>query len=160
KPEEPTFRPRDRHAFNWIISSGLRRFDAIEWVSRPDLATLTDLAAWPVENDFDLNGGLNFNVRWWAGPKGDAATPVPNLPPPVFDVNLHASWRQRWTDGITSEVTTLPGLYTDFRTTPPDSFRIPGFAVGVFRVTDELHLVGGVQHLQRNRIKVLPIGGL
>jgi hypothetical protein len=158
--EEPTFQPRNRHSLNWIISGGSKRFDVIEWVSRPDLLTLADLTTWPIERDFDLDLGLNFNIRWWAGPQGDSNTPVPNLPPRVYDLNLHASWRQRWSDGVTSEVTILPGLYTDFRTTPPDAFRVPGFAVGVFRLTPELHLVGGIQHLQRNRVKVLPIAGL
>jgi hypothetical protein len=85
---------------------------------------------------------------------------VPNLPPRVYDLNLQFSWRQRWADGVATEVTLLPGLYTDFRTTPPDGFRVPGFAVGVFRLAPELHLVAGVQHLQRVRVKVLPIAGV
>jgi hypothetical protein len=158
--EEPTFHPRGRHALNWILSRGQKRFDVIEWVSRPDLLTLGDLAFWPAECDYDLDLGINFNIRWWAGPKGDADTPVPDLPPRVYDLDLRLTWRQRWADGIATEVTLLPGLYTDFRTTPPDAFRVPGFAVGVFRVAPELHLVAGAWHLQRLRVKALPIAGL
>jgi hypothetical protein len=61
---------------------------------------------------------------------------------------------------VATEITVLPGLYTDFRTTPPDGARCPGHAVGVFRLTPELHLVAGAWYLQRNRIQMLPIAGL
>ena len=53
-------------------------------------------------------------------------------------------------------MTILPGLYTDFRTTPPDAFRVPGHAVASFRLAPDLHLVAGVQHLQRTGSKCCP----
>jgi hypothetical protein len=153
------FCQRNRHALTGIMSYGRKHFDIIEWVSKPDLLTLADLTMWQAPHEFDFDGWLNFNIHWWAGPQGDANTVVPNLPPRVYDLNLHLSWRQRWAEGIATEVTILPGLYTDFRTTPPDAFRIPGHAVGVYQLTPELHFVGGVQYLQRNHIKLLPVGG-
>jgi hypothetical protein len=157
--EDDGFRSRYRHSLLFIGGDGRKAFDVIEWASRPDLYTLGDLAAWPTEKEYDFNGGLGFNMRWWSGPDGDAQTRVPNLPPQVYDLYFQATWRQRWADGIASEVTILPGLYTDFRTTPPDSFRIPGHAVASFRLAPDLHLVAGAQHLQRDRVKVLPIVG-
>jgi hypothetical protein len=157
---EELFSPRYRHSLNFVYSRGVKHFDMIEWVSRPDLLTLGDLTSWQATHDYDFDAWLNFDIRWWAGPQGNAHTPVPNLPPQVFDLNLSLSWRQSWADGIATEVTVLPGLYTDFRTTPPDGFRVPGHAVGVFQVGPKLHLVGGVQYVQRNHLQMLPVGGL
>src|SRR5262249_8596205 len=101
------FCPRNRHALNFIYSRALKHFDIIGWASRPDLLTLADLTSWPQPSDFDIDWGLNFNIRWWAGPHGDPQTPVPNLPPRVYDLNLQFSWRQRWADGVATEVTLL-----------------------------------------------------
>jgi hypothetical protein len=162
KDEEDAFRPRLRHGLNWIISHGRNHLDVIEWADRPDLFTLADLTAWPDDQkDYQLDGGLGFNVRWLAGPEGNGTGPrPPNLPPHVFDLYWHATWRQRWADGVTSELTILPGLYTDFGTTPTDSFRCPAVALFAFRLDPGLHLIAGAWYLQRDRVKVLPVAGL
>ena len=158
--DDPAFRWGNRNALQWIISHGNKRFDVVEWTSRPDLFTLGNLNEWTAKGEYDLDSGLGFDVRWWAGPEGNAQTQVPNLPPRVYDFYYQAIWRQRWADGVTSEVCVRPGLYTDFRTTPVDAFRVPGHAAGVFRLDPSLYLVAGVQHLQRVQVKVLPVAGV
>lgn len=151
----------DRTGLSFIYGSGPGRFNIIDWESRPNRDRYWWLGRWPVPEDVQLHAGLGFNVHWWAGPvQYDAQPPPPNLPPRVYDLYLDMSWSQRWSDRLTSEVRFRPGLYTDFRTTPPDAFRVPGEAVGVYQVDPNLYLVGGVEYLQRNDIKVLPIAGV
>lgn len=148
------------HALQMILSRGDGRFNIIDWEERPRLDTLFGLADWTHEQSYFFDVGVGFNIHWWSGPTGDGAAVMPDLPPRVYDLYLDLVWRQLWSAGVSSEVRFLPGLYTDFRTTPPDAFRIPGHAIGVFSLTNDLHLAAGVMHLQRNRIKMLPVGGL
>lgn len=148
------------HAFQMIFSRGANRFNIIDWEERPHLDALSGLADWCYDRCYYFDFGLGFNIHWWSGPTGNGVGFVPDLPPRVYDLYLDLIWRQSWADGISSEVRFQPGLYTDFRTTPPDSFRVPGHAIGVVRLGDGLQLAAGVMHLQRNDIKLLPVGGL
>ncbi len=150
----------DRNGLSFIGGAGPGRFNIIDWESRPNGDRYWWLGRWPIPEDVQLYAGIGFNIHWWAGPVGDGAAPAPNLPPQVFDLYLDLSWSQRWSDRLTTEIRARPGLYTDFRTTPPDAFRIPGEAIGVFQATPELYLVAGVQYLQRNDIQLLPVAGL
>ena len=150
----------DRNGLSFITGAGPGRFNIIDWESRPNGDRYWWLGRWPIPEDVQLYAGIGFNIHWWAGPVSNGAAPAPNLPPQVFDLYLDLSWSQRWSDRLTSEVRARPGLYTDFRTTPPDAFRIPGEAIGVFRAAPDLYLVAGVEYLQRNDIKLLPVAGL
>jgi hypothetical protein len=149
----------DRHALSWFLDAGPGRFNMIDWESRPNGDHLWWLGRWPSCEDVQLHAMIGFGIHWWAGPISRVGDPAPELPPRVFDLYLDTAWAQRWTDRLTSEIRVRPGLYTDFRTTPPDSFRIPGQAVALFQVNPELYLVGGVEHVQRNDVHLLPVGG-
>jgi hypothetical protein len=164
EPERPSIfsRPQfsDRSSLSWIIGAGPGRFNIIDWESRPSADRLWWLGRWPSCEQVQLHAGIGFNIHWWAGPVAEGAEPVPHLWPRVYDLYLDAIWAQRWTDRFVTEVRARPGLYGDFRVTPPDAFRVPGHAVGVYQVTPLFHVVGGVEHLQRNDVQVLPIAGV
>lgn len=132
----------------------------IDWQSRPNGDHLWWLGRWPQEETVELYASIGFNIHWWAGPVPRGNEPAVNLPPRVYDLYLDWSWAQHWTERLTTEVRFQPGLYTDFRTTPPDAFRIPGHALGLFRINPQWFFVGGAQYLQRNDIHLLPLGGL
>jgi hypothetical protein len=149
----------DRMQLAFLAGAGSGRFGTIDWESRPNADRAWWLGRWPIPEDVQIYCGIGFGIHWWAGPVHDTA-PVPVLPPQVFDLYFDGSWSQRWSEWFATEVRVRPGLYTDFRTTPPDAFRIPAEALGVYKVDDDLYLVGGAQHLQRNRVKVLPIAGV
>jgi hypothetical protein len=164
EPERPSIFSRplfsDRSSLGWIIGAGPGRFNIIDWESRPSADRLWWLARWPDCEGVQLHAGIGFNIHWWAGPVRRDAEPVPHLWPRVYDLYLDAIWAQRWTERFVTEVRARPGLYGDFRVTPPDAFRVPGHAVGIYQITPLLHVVGGIEHLQRNRVQVLPIAGI
>ena len=150
----------DRHSLSFVQSTGSGRFNLIDWESRPNGDRLWWLGRWPVPEDVQLNTGIGLGIHWWAGPVHEGTAQPPSLPAHVFDLYLDWSWLQRWSYSLTSEVRFRPGLYTDFRTTPPDAFRVPGEAVGVYQAGPDLFFVGGVEYLQRNDIHLLPVGGI
>jgi hypothetical protein len=151
----------DRSSLSFVFGSGPGRFNMIDWESRPNADRFWWLGRWPEKTDAQLYLGVGFNIHWWAGPVGEATgPPPPNRPPQVFDLYLDANWSQRWCECLTSQVRFRPGLYTDFRVTPPDAFRFPGEAVLAYQVQPNFFLVGGVQYLQRLDVQVLPVGGV
>jgi hypothetical protein len=150
----------DRRSLGWIIGAGPGRFNIIDWESRPNADRLWWLGRWPSSEEVQLHASIGFNIHWWAGPVAEGTEPIPHLWPRVYDLYLDAIWAQRWTDRFVTEVRARPGLYGDFRVTPPDAFRVPGHVVGIFQVTPLVHLVGGIEHLQRNEVQVLPIAGV
>ena len=150
----------DRHGLSWVTGTGPGRFNVIDWESRPNGDRLWWLGRWPSTEEIHLHYHIGFNIHWWAGPVRNGADSPPSLPPRVYDLYLDWTWAQRWSENVMSEVRFQPGLFTDFRTTPPDAFRVPGHALGVFRVEPDLFLVAGAQYLQRNDVHVLPVGGI
>jgi hypothetical protein len=145
---------------NFVFSSGPGRFNIIDWESQPNGDRFWQRSRWSACEDVQLHTGIGFNIHWWSGPAPRGKEPVPHLPPQLFDLYLDMTWAQRWGPRLTSEFRFRPGMYTDFNTTPPDSFRMPGEAVALFQVDPDLHLIGGVEYLQRNDIKLLPVAGV
>lgn len=150
----------EQQSLSWVLSCGPGRFNLIDWEDRPNWDRLWWLARWPSPEECHFDPSIGFNIHWWAGPVQRDAHPAPNLPPRVYDLYIDLNWAQRWTDWLTTQVHVAPGLYTDFRTTPPDAFRVPGVAVAVLGMLPEVHLVGGVEYLQCNAIQILPVAGI
>lgn len=150
----------ERSSLSWIVGSGAGRFNIIDWESGPTSERMWGLSRWQNFDEVQIYTQIGFNIHWWSGPTRTETEAAPNLPPRVYDLYLDLSWSQRWSDRFTTEVRVQPGLYTDFRTTPPDAFRIPGQAIGLLQVTSDCFLVGGVEHLQRNDVQILPIAGV
>jgi hypothetical protein len=86
--------------------------------------------------------------------------PDPHLPPRVYDLYLDLDWQEHWSDRFMTDVLISPGIFTDFRTTPPQSFRLRGHAIGLYSVAPHLQLVGGVDFINRLDIKALPVAGV
>ena len=61
---------------------------------------------------------------------------------------------------IGAEIGFRIGAYTDFKTLNEDSLRIQGLGLGVFRLTPTLTAKIGAMYLDRNKIKILPAGGI
>lgn len=150
----------DRHGLSFLFGTGPGRFNMIDWESRPNADRLWWLGRWPAADDVQLHANIGFNIHWWSGPVAMGHKPAPDLPPRVYDLYLDWTWAQRWSERLTSEIRFRPGMYTDFRTTPPDSFRTPGWAVAVYQANDEVSLVGGIEYVDRNRYKLLPVAGI
>jgi len=97
-----------------------------------------------------------FALHLWDGPSFMAA----DLPPTAYSAYLDAQWASDPNLQIGAEVGFRVGVYTDFNTLNDDSLRIQGLGLGVLRLTPTLTAKIGVMYLDRNKIKILPAGGL
>jgi hypothetical protein len=78
----------------------------------------------------------------------------------VYDLYLDGLWEQRVADWLAFDLALSPGLYGDFRTTPPQAFRLRGHGYGLVSLTENFRLLGGVDYLNRDSVKLLPVGGI
>lgn len=97
-----------------------------------------------------------FALHLWDGPKGLPA----DLPGSAYSAYLDTQWASDPTLQIGAELGFRIGVYSDFHTLNDHSLRIQGLGLGVFRLTPTLTAKIGAMYLDRNRIKVLPAGGL
>jgi len=101
-----------------------------------------------------LTPGFAFN--WLAGPIDAGA----DLPPRVYDAYLDLAWHPRFTDWLHADLGLRTGVWTDFKEVNSDSIRILGRGLGVLAFTPQLDFLVGAWYLDRNRVKLLPAGGV
>lgn len=108
-----------------------------------------------------ITPGFAFN--WWEGPltfPPAAVPPSPDLPPRVYDAYLDAAWHPRLTDWLHADLGLRTGVWTDFHEVNGDSLRILGRGLGVLAFSPQFDVLVGAWYLDRNRVKLLPAGGL
>jgi hypothetical protein len=101
-----------------------------------------------------ITPGFAFN--WLEGPIGPAA----DLPPRVYDAYLDTAWYPRFTDWLGADLGVRTGVWTDFKAVNSDSIRILGRGLGVISLSPRMDVLVGVWYLDRNRIPLLPAGGV
>jgi len=97
-----------------------------------------------------------FALHLWDGPKDLPA----DLPPSAYSAYLDLQWASDPNLQIGAEIGFRIGAYTDFDTLNEDSLRIQGLGLGVFRLTPTITAKIGAMYLDRNKIKILPAGGV
>lgn len=97
-----------------------------------------------------------FALHLWQGPSFMPA----DLPPTAYSAYLDAQWESDPKLQIGAELGFRIGVFTDFNTLSDESLRIMGVGLGVFRLTPTLTFKVGATYLDRNKIKILPAGGL
>ena len=100
-----------------------------------------------------ITPGFAFN--WLDGPSGGA-----DLPPRVYDAYLDTAWHPQLTDWLHADLGLRTGVWTDFDEVNSDSVRILGRGLGVLAVSPQFDVLLGVWYLDRNRVKMLPAGGV
>jgi hypothetical protein len=100
-----------------------------------------------------------FAVHALEGPVGDMAG-EPNLPPLLYDAYLDLAWKPKVTPWLSGDLGVRGGVYSDFEEFNSDSFRLMGRGLGVLTFTPTAQVALGVVYLDRNRVKLLPAGGL
>ncbi len=110
-----------------------------------------------------LTPGFAFN--WFEGPLtlpldavGDP--PNPDLPPRVYDAYLDGAWHPQLTDWLHADLGLRTGVWTDFKEVSGDSVRILGRGLGVLAFSPQFDILVGAWYLDRNRVKMLPAGGV
>ena len=104
-----------------------------------------------------LTPGFAFN--WLQGPVSSGAG-TPDLPARVYDAYLDAAWHPRLSDWLHADLGLRTGVWTDFSEINSDAFRILGRTLGVLAFSPQFDVLFGAWYLDRNRIKVLPAGGV
>lgn len=97
-----------------------------------------------------------FAFNWLSGPASTTA----DLPPRVYDAYLDTAWHPRLTDWLHADLGLRTGVWTDFNAVNSDSIRILGRGMGVLAFTPQIDIHVGVWYLDRNRVKLLPAGGV
>lgn len=101
----------------------------------------------------------SFSLHLVDGPQG-AAGGNADLPPQLYDAFLDFGWQSDPQQMVGAELGVRVGVFTDFNTMNSDSLRILGRALGIMRLSPMTTLKAGVVYVDRNRIKLLPAGGI
>ena len=102
-----------------------------------------------------------FAMHYWSGPKdNNPVPPTADLPPYVFDAYLDGAWNPQVTSWLSGELSLRIGVYSDFQRVTNESIRYIGNGFMVLSFTPSFKVKAGVMYLDRNRIKILPSGGV
>lgn len=105
-----------------------------------------------------ITPGFAFN--WLEGPVSAPANDFADLPPRVYDAYLDGAWHPQFTDWLSADLGLRTGVWTDFHEVNTDSIRILGRGLGVIALSPQLDVHVGVWYLDRNKVKLLPAGGI
>lgn len=98
----------------------------------------------------------SFSSHLWDGPKG----PVADLPGAAYSAFLDFGWETDPLRTFGTELGVRVGIFSDYNTFNGDSLRILGKALGRVRLTPTSTARLGVFWTDRNRIKLIPAGGI
>lgn len=93
-------------------------------------------------------------VHYFSGPD------APDLPPRVYDTYLEVRTLRKLSDEWTLDLGVTPGWYSDYEQSSSDGLRIGGRAIGIYTYSPTTKYVLGVLYLDREDIKLLPVGGV
>lgn len=99
----------------------------------------------------------SFSLHQWDGPQPPSTA---DLPPLAYSAFLDSGWQSDPARILGAELGLRVGMFSDFDTATSDSLRIMGRGIGRIRLTPTTTLKLGVLYLDRNKVKLLPAGGL
>ncbi len=99
----------------------------------------------------------SFSLHQWDGPNAPSTA---DLPAKAYSAFLDTGWQSDPLRLLGAELGVRVGVFSDFDTFTSDSLRVMGRGLGRLRITPTATLKGGVVYLDRNRVKLLPAGGV
>lgn len=96
-----------------------------------------------------------FGMWFWSGP--DSPQDMPNR---TYDAYVEAGWNPQVTQWFGGELAFRIGVYSDFKKVTSDGVRFQGKGMAVLTLNQAFQCKFGVWYLDRNRVKVLPAGGI
>ncbi len=127
---------------DWIVGSG----DRMGVFSLP----VTALRDWkPDALTFKPGGAIHFI----SGPKQT------DLPPRVYELGYRVSKVGHLTDRLSYDVSCRVGWFTDFEGSVRDGLRLPSHGIAYFRHNECLQWLLGVDYLDRDDVRLLPVFG-
>ncbi|MDZ7620022.1 MAG: hypothetical protein U1E05_23725 [Patescibacteria group bacterium] len=100
-----------------------------------------------------------FAVHFWEGPITTAENPAA-VPPGVYDAYLQGGWTPLVAKSCGGELAVRVGVHSDFKYVDKHSLRYEAKGLGVLSFSPNVKVKAGVWYLDRNRVKILPAGGL
>ena len=97
-----------------------------------------------------------FGLHLWDGPSNLPA----DLPANAYSAFLDTQYSTDPNQQLGAELGFRIGIYSDFNTMNSHSLRIQGLGLGTLKITPTMTLKLGVMYLDRNDIKILPVGGI
>ena len=94
-----------------------------------------------------------FGIHWLDGP---AQT---DMPPRLFDFSIGIGDRRLIQPNIGYDIVACVGAFSDFEGSAKDGVRYPSHAVTFFRLNPSNELVLGIDYLDRDDIRLLPVVG-
>lgn len=106
--------------------------------------------------DSGANSGIemNFNLHLLSGPE------VVALPPRLYDFEIGYQAKDSLSEYFSYDYGLSVGIYSDFEDSARDGVRFPAHLVGMYHPSQELDWVFGVEYLDRDDIKILPVIGV
>lgn len=101
-----------------------------------------------------------FAINWVSGPVSNSNNQWAELPPRLYDAYLDLGWKPQVTPWLSADLGFRTGVYSDFSKFDTRSLRFMGRAIAVLSFTPATRVALGVVYLDRNRIKLLPAGGI
>ncbi len=98
----------------------------------------------------------SFSLHLWDGPKPDNPA---DLPSKAYSAFLDLGWQSDVQKQAGLELGARIGVFTDFDTFNTYSARYLGQAMGRLRISPTLTMRLGAAYIDRNHIKLLPVGG-
>ena len=81
------------------------------------------------------------------------------LPPRLWDFALGYQMRNTISDRFSYDLAATIGVWSDFEDSARDGLRFPAHAVGIMHISDSWDWIGGVDYLDRDDYKILPVAG-
>jgi hypothetical protein len=98
-----------------------------------------------------------FATHFWSGPQFPL---TPGLPARAYDAYLNVAWNPQFSRTVEGELAFRVGVYSDFSQIINESIRYQGAGYALIALSPSFQLKAGVVYLDRNRIKILPAGGV
>jgi hypothetical protein len=113
----------------------------------------------PITPQAPLTVTPGFAFHFWDGPH--STPPVfAEMPPQTFDAYVDFAWNPHLTPVFGAELDVQPGVFSDFRKLSGDSLRLKAKGLAVLSYSPSIQIKAGVWYLDRERIKLLPAGGI
>jgi len=96
-----------------------------------------------------------FGMWFWNGPDSPH-----DMPTRTYDAFLEGAWNPQVNQWLGGELSFRIGVYSDFKKVTIDALRFQGKGMAVLTLNQAFQCKFGVWYLDRNRVKVLPAGGI
>lgn len=126
-----TYMPGDGDQFGWLT------FGSNTWLNRSESSGVE----------------MNFNLHLLSGPE------VVALPPRLYDFEIGYQSKTSLSEKFSYDFGLSVGVYSDFEDSARDGVRFPGHLVGMVHPSENWDWVFGVEYLDRDDIKMLPVIG-